>query len=60
MTEQEMLRRDIDGLRESIRLNFVDLERLNLSPEDREGIRTNTRLLMDELAALLNRLETLR
>lgn len=57
MTEQEMLKRDIDGLRESIRLNWQDLARLNLTPEERSGIRQNTQLLSVELAALIDRLE---
>ena len=56
MTERERLLRDIEGLRESIRLNFVDLAKLDLSPEDRAGIRQNSALLIKELADLLARL----
>jgi len=59
MTEREMLERDINGLRESIRLNWIDLDRLQLTPEDRAGIRENSRLLALELADLNQRLEQL-
>src|SRR5580658_6277738 len=59
LTESEKLERDIAGIRESIRLNWVDLDRLNLSPEERAGIRENTRLLTDDLKALIERLERL-
>lgn len=55
MTEQEMLRRDIDGLRESIRLNWQDLTRQNLTDEDRGAIRLNTQLLAGELVERLER-----
>lgn len=59
LTESEKLERDIAGIRESIRLNWVDLDLLNLSPAERAGIRENTRLLTDDLKALIERLERL-
>jgi len=59
MNEREMLERDINGLRESIKLNWIDLDRLHLTREQREGIRTNTRLLAADLADLMRRLEEL-
>ncbi|MGD9633534.1 MULTISPECIES: hypothetical protein [unclassified Afipia] len=59
LTEREKLDRDIAGLKESIRLNWVDLDRLNLSREERQGIRENTNLLIEELKELLGRLDRL-
>jgi hypothetical protein len=56
MTEREKLLRDIQGLRESINLNWVDLARLDLSSDERAGIRQNTELLVAELQELLKRL----
>jgi hypothetical protein len=59
LTEREKLDRDIAGLKESIRLNWVDLNRLNLSREERQDIRENTNLLIEELKELLGRLDRL-
>lgn len=59
LTEREKLDRDIAGLNESIRLNWVDLDRLNLTLEERQGIRENTNLLIGELKELLGRLDRL-
>jgi hypothetical protein len=55
-TEHEKLIRDIEGLREAIRLNYLDLDRLALSPDQRAGIKQNTVLLMKDLTELLARL----
>jgi hypothetical protein len=59
LTEREKLDRDIAGLKESIRLNWIDLDRLNLTREERQGIRENTNLLIGELKELLGRLDRL-
>jgi hypothetical protein len=56
MTEYEKLISDIEGLREAIRLNYVDLDRLALTPEQRAGIKQNTALLVKDLTELLARL----
>ena len=59
MTDREKLKRDLDGLNASIRLNWVELESKNLSPAERMEIRRHTTLLRDELTALLLRLNDL-
>jgi hypothetical protein len=59
MTESEKLERDITGIRESIRLNWIDLDKLNLSPAERAGVKESTRLLNDELQGSIARLERL-
>lgn len=55
--EAARLRRDIDTLNESIRLNWLDLEQLPLPREERIAIRTNIELLIAELQQLILRLE---
>ena len=57
MTEQEKLQRDIDALRTSIRLGWVDMDRLTISREDRRDLREHIKWCMDELKGLLERLE---
>jgi hypothetical protein len=41
MTDHEKLIRDIEGLKSSIRLNFADLAKLDLSLEARDGMMWN-------------------
>lgn len=52
MTELERLKRDMDGLRESI-LKFNNLTTLELSKSDCEEIKANTTLLIADLDKLL-------
>jgi hypothetical protein len=59
MSEQEKLRRDIDGLKDSIRLNWADLAHRNLTLQERQDIRQHTNWLIDELKAHIERLEKL-
>ena len=59
MADREKLKRDMDGLNRSIRLDWVELESKNLSPADRMDIRRHITLLRDELTALLLRLNEL-
>lgn len=59
MTEAEKLRRDIDALRESIRLDWADLAHLGLSPEERAGIHEHVNMCIQDLNALLAQLNTL-
>ena len=59
MADREKLKRDMDGLNRSIRLEWVELESKNLSPADRMDIRRHVTLLRDELTALLLRLNEL-
>jgi hypothetical protein len=57
--ERQKLERDLDGLNESIRLNWVELDSKNLKEVDRAGIRRAIGFLMAELEALLRRLDEL-
>ncbi|WP_143439066.1 hypothetical protein [Hoeflea halophila] len=59
MTEYEKLQRDIAGLKESIRLDWLDLDSLSLDAKERQGIRQSTDYLIQELKGLLERLERL-
>jgi hypothetical protein len=59
MADREELKRDMDSLNRSIRLDWVELESKNLSPADRMEIRRHVTLLRDELTALLLRLNEL-
>lgn len=59
LTDRQILDRDIAGIQESIRLNWQDLDRLELSPEDRAAIRKNTDLLTADLTDLLARRDRL-
>lgn len=52
MADREKLKRDMDGLNRSIRLDWVELESKNLSPADRMDIRRHVTLLRDELLRL--------
>jgi hypothetical protein len=57
--ERQKLERAIDGLKESIRLNWVELDSKNLKEIDRAAIRRAIGFLMAELQALLKRLDEL-
>ena len=59
MADGEKLKRDMDRLNKSIRVDWVELESKNLSPADRMDIRRHITLLRDELTALLLRLNEL-
>jgi hypothetical protein len=59
MTEREKLKRDIDTLRESIRLGWLDLSRLPLTPEDARAIRIDINECVEDLGALRTRLDEL-
>jgi hypothetical protein len=59
MADREKLKRDMDSLNRSIRLDWVELESKNIGPADRMEIRRHVTLLRDELTALLLRLNEL-
>jgi hypothetical protein len=59
MADGEKLKRDMDRLNKSIRVDWVELESKNLSPADRMEIRRHVTFLRDELTALLLRLNEL-
>lgn len=58
MTSQEKLQRDIDTLRESIKLNWQDIATKQLSPNEKQGIKHHIQWCMDELKNLYEKLET--
>jgi hypothetical protein len=51
-TEQEKLLRDINGLKETIRLTWVDVNSVPMTPAERQEVRKSIDLLVAELDAL--------
>lgn len=47
------LQAEVDGIREAVRLNWLDMERLELSETERRAIRANVGQLIQTLARLL-------
>ena len=56
MTETERLLRDIGKLRESIQIDWADLDSNPLREEERKNIRLHLELCQTELKNLLDRL----
>lgn len=56
MTEQEVLRRDIEGLRESINLGWREIAEKVMTPAECHELRKYINLLIAELKQLLERL----
>ena len=59
MSEQEMVKRDIDTLKESIARDWSDLQNLTLTKEEAAGIREHIRLCESDLKKLRERLDRL-
>ena len=59
LTEAEKLKRDIDTLRESIRLDWAELDQLPMSADERAGIREHIKTCVKDLTDLLARLDGL-
>ncbi len=57
MTEQEKLKRVIDGLTEIIRFSWVDTDSKPITPQERRALRNSIFSLMGELSQLLGRLD---
>jgi hypothetical protein len=55
--DRDKLQRDIETLRESVQLSWQDLDRLSLSPSERDGIIQNIELTIGDLSSLLSELE---
>lgn len=55
MTEQEMLERDIATLKESVNLDWRDLQKLGLSKEEAAGIRKHIDFCIKDLKDLIER-----
>jgi hypothetical protein len=51
--ERSAIDLEIDGVREAIRLNWLEIERSTLSQFERRAIRSNVAHLTQKLAALL-------
>jgi len=49
---------EIEGIREGIRLNWLEMERVDLSQTDRRAIRFNVERLVQTLVRLLDRTES--
>ena len=60
MNEAEILKRDLEALRESINLDWADLASFPLTVEEVAGIREHIRLCNEDLKDLLERRERLR
>jgi hypothetical protein len=58
MTDQQKRLRDIDTLRESIRLNYADLNKMVLTGVERAGIRQHIGWCIKDLTELLTRLDS--
>jgi hypothetical protein len=56
MTETEKLLRHIHALRESIKIDWADLNSNPLREKEREDIRSHLEICQDELKNLLDRL----
>lgn len=59
MTEHEKLVHDIEGLKESIRLSWIEMDRCAMKPEERASLRNHISDLGREIAFLLDKLEAL-
>ncbi len=57
MTEQEKLKRVIDGLTEIVQLSLVNTASKHITPEERRVLRNSIFSLMGELSQLLGRLD---
>lgn len=55
--ELQRLQHDIDTLKESIRLDWVDMASRPMSPAERGALRTHIGFLIRELENLLRRLD---
>lgn len=56
--ELHPLQVEIEGIREGIRLNWLEMERVDLSQMDRRAIRFNVERLVQTLVRLLDRTES--
>lgn len=58
MTSQEKLKRDIDTLRDSIKLDWQDLASKQLTQDERKGLKEHIEWCSSELNSLYERLST--
>jgi hypothetical protein len=57
LTEAEKLKRDIDAVKESIRLEWLALAERPMSPLERQNVRQSIAALIETLQELLERLD---
>jgi hypothetical protein len=57
LTEKQKLVRDIEGLKNSLSLDFIDLTNPSLTSSEKEGIRTHMDWIIKQLKDLQSRLE---
>lgn len=55
--ERNQIRAEIDGFREAIRLNWLEMEQLDLLQVERQAIRATVAGLVQTVAGLLAKLE---
>jgi hypothetical protein len=59
LNEKEKLIRDYNGLRDSLRLDMIDMTRPFLTNEEKKGLRNHMNWIISELNNLRERLEEL-
>lgn len=59
MTDHEKLRQDIDTLRESIRIEWQEIEAKDLGTAERHDLMTHIKWCVNELGLLLQKFEDL-
>lgn len=59
MTEAEKLKRDINTVRETIRLNWLELTKIGLTPEESRDVRASIEAFTSDLFSLIRRLDEL-
>lgn len=59
MTPQEKLQRNIDMLKESIQLNWKDIQVTSLSMKEKQGLRDSIAWCTEELRSLLVQIDKL-
>jgi hypothetical protein len=57
LTEQEKLVRDINGLKESVRLAWLDMASKSMTPAERQELRMSIESLVNELNNLRTKLD---
>lgn len=59
LTEKENLKQDIEAKREAIRMKWIELDRMVLTPRQKQKLRNSVSVLARDLAELLAKLEKL-
>jgi hypothetical protein len=59
MSEEYQVRANLNALRESIRLDWVDIAERTMTPEERREVREHIKICVSELSSIIARLEEL-